>query len=192
MTDTQTGQQDDYYHPLPHACWELIITINNNNYNNNWRVSGASDTQSGVTQYWKSGIFVCLCVDVRMSFCTLTLSYFCVSLVFDTVPNFTKLNPLVYRLLPVLSQKLNCLPLWILLRVHLKLKKLTGVPFLFELVVMVIRHCHSHKPYAAAFTWKFIVHYSNYEGKSCVGMSSCVKILCYSYYLAKEYHKEKV
>ncbi len=30
-----------------------------------------------------------------MSFCALTLSYFCVSMVIDPVPNFTKQNPLV-------------------------------------------------------------------------------------------------
>ncbi len=35
--------------------------------------------------------------------CTLTLAYFCVSSVFDSVPNFTKQNPLVYRSLPVSS-----------------------------------------------------------------------------------------
>ncbi len=43
-----------------------------------------------------------ICEDVRMSF-VLTLSYFCVSSVFDPVPNFTKQNLLVYRSLPVSS-----------------------------------------------------------------------------------------
>ncbi len=44
-----------------------------------------------------------ICVDVRMSFCTLTLVYFSVSSVFDPVPNCTEQNPLVYRLLPISS-----------------------------------------------------------------------------------------
>ncbi len=38
-----------------------------------------------------TSLFVYL--DVRMSFCTLTFSYFCVSSLFDPVPNFTKWNP---------------------------------------------------------------------------------------------------
>ncbi len=37
---------------------------------------------------------------------------------------------------------------------------------------------------------KLFVHWSNYEGKPCVGMFSCVKVLCL--YLAKEYHKENM
>ncbi len=49
-----------------------------------------------------------------------------------------------------------------------------GAPFLFELVAI----CHSYKPYSTAFTCKFIVHLTNHEGKSCVGMFSCVKVLC--------------
>ncbi len=53
-------------------------------------------------------------------------------------------------------------------------QKLMGALFLFELVAI----CHSYKPYSTAFTWKFIVHLTNYEGKSCVGMFSCVKVLC--------------
>ncbi len=36
-----------------------------------------------------------VCMDVRMSFCTLTLAYFCVRSTFDPVPNFTKQYPLV-------------------------------------------------------------------------------------------------
>ena len=35
--------------------------------------------------------------------------------------------------------------------------------------------CHSYKSYATVFTWKFIVHYTDQEGKPCVGMFSCVK-----------------
>ncbi len=35
---------------------------------------------------------IIICLDVRMSFCTLTLAYFCVRSVFDPFPNFTKQN----------------------------------------------------------------------------------------------------
>ncbi len=62
-----------------------------------------SETLSGVTQLKIGDICLSICVDVRMSFCTLTLTYFCVSLAFDPVPNFTKHNPLVYLSLPVSS-----------------------------------------------------------------------------------------
>ncbi len=44
-----------------------------------------------------------ICLDVRMSFGTLTFSYFCVSLVIDPVPNFTKQNPLVQRSLAIIT-----------------------------------------------------------------------------------------
>ena len=77
----------------------------------NWRASEASETLSGVTQLKIGDICLYICGDVRMSLCTLTLTYFCVSSVFDPVPNFTKQNPPVSRSLPVSSQKLNCLPL---------------------------------------------------------------------------------
>ncbi len=43
-----------------------------------------------------------------MSFCTLTLAYFCVNSVFDPVPKITKQNTLVYLSLPVSSKKLIC------------------------------------------------------------------------------------
>ncbi len=64
-----------------------IHTNNNNNTNNNnWRVRHYT-----VVSNWESGYmwtYVC-------HFCTLTLAYFCVSSVFDPVPNFTKQNPSV-------------------------------------------------------------------------------------------------
>ncbi len=43
-------------------------------------------------------MFVCLYYIFGCTYviCTLTLSYFCVSWVFDPVPNFTKQNPLVF------------------------------------------------------------------------------------------------
>ncbi len=54
----------------------------------------ASETLTGVTQLiiGDMNLFI-YCVDVHMSFCTLTLAYFCVRTVFDPVPNFTKRNP---------------------------------------------------------------------------------------------------
>ncbi len=56
------------------------------------------DTLRGNTIENRGYLFVY--VDVRMSFSTLTLVYFCVSSVFDPVPNCTEQNPLVYRSLP--------------------------------------------------------------------------------------------
>ncbi len=59
-----------------------------------WRASVASETLTGVKMK-KSGMFVYLFIymDVRMSFCTLTLRIFCVRSALDPVPNFTKQNP---------------------------------------------------------------------------------------------------
>ncbi len=56
----------------------IIIIIHNNN---NWRASVASETLTGVTQS-KIGdvylfIYLYICLDVRMSFCTLTLAFLC-------------------------------------------------------------------------------------------------------------------
>ena len=56
-------------------------------------LASEQDTLRGNT-IWKSWMFICyICVDVHMSFCTLTLVYFYVRFVFDPVPNFTKQNP---------------------------------------------------------------------------------------------------
>ena len=93
---------------------------------------------------------ICLniCGDIDMSFCTLTLSYFCVSSLLGSVPNFTNQNPLVYRSLPYHPRN------WIVYRFEffwgaVKTQKLTQVPFLFELLVVVSWYaiCHSCKPY---------------------------------------------
>ena len=52
------------------------------------------DTLRGNTIENRGYLFVyIMCVDVRMSFCTLNLAYFCASSVFNPVPNFTKRNP---------------------------------------------------------------------------------------------------
>ncbi len=76
-----------------------------------WRASEASKTLYSGVELRIGDICLYICGDVRMSFCTLTLAYFCVSSVFDPVPNFTKQNPPVSRSLPVPSIKLNCLPI---------------------------------------------------------------------------------
>ncbi len=68
-----------------------------------WRASVASETLTRVTltrvtTQLKIGdvcLFIYICLDVRMSFCTLTFLYLCVSSLFDPVPNFTKRKPLV-------------------------------------------------------------------------------------------------
>ncbi len=55
---------------------------------------GERDTLRGYTiENWGYLFVYILCVDVRMSFCTLTLTYFCVRSAFNPVPNFTKQNP---------------------------------------------------------------------------------------------------
>ncbi len=54
---------------------------------------------SGVIQFGDICLFIC--VDAHMSFCTLTLVYFCVSSVNDPVPKFIKQILLIYQSLPV-------------------------------------------------------------------------------------------
>ncbi len=62
----------------------------------NWQASEASEASetlySGV-ELRIGDICLYICGYVRMSFCTLTVTYFCVSTVFDPVPNFIKQNP---------------------------------------------------------------------------------------------------
>ncbi len=55
--------------------------------------SGARETLTRVTQLKIGDVCLFICLDIHMSFCTLTLAYFCVRSVFDPVPNFTKQNP---------------------------------------------------------------------------------------------------
>ena len=55
----------------------------------NLQASEVSEALSGVTQLKIGDVFLYICLDVRMSFCTLTLAYFRVSSVFDPVPNIT-------------------------------------------------------------------------------------------------------
>ncbi len=63
-----------------------------------------SETLLRVTQLKIRDIFLFVCIYVwTYVICTLTLVYFCVSLVVDPIPNFTEQNPLVYRSLPVSS-----------------------------------------------------------------------------------------
>ncbi len=62
----------------------------------------ASHYQGNIIENWR--YLLIYCVDVCVSFCTLTF-VFCVGLEVDPVPNFTKQSPQVYRSLPVSS---NC------------------------------------------------------------------------------------
>ncbi len=62
--------------------------------------------------------------------------YFCFSSVFDPVPNFTKQNPLVidhYRIILEI-ELFTALNSFV---GAVRTQKITGVPFLFELVAMV-------------------------------------------------------
>ncbi len=67
----------------------------NNVSSYSWQVSEASETLSGVTQLKIGDVSLFIYMWTYMSFCTMTLAYFCVRSVFDPVPNFTKQNPLV-------------------------------------------------------------------------------------------------
>ncbi len=42
-----------------------------------WRASVASETLTGVTQSKIGDVYLYICLDVRMSFCTLTLAFLC-------------------------------------------------------------------------------------------------------------------
>ncbi len=44
---------------------------------NNWRASVASETLTGVTQSKIGDVYFYICLDVRVSFCTLTLTFLC-------------------------------------------------------------------------------------------------------------------
>ena len=115
------------------------------------------------------------CLDVRMSFLYFWPLRFSVSSVVDPIPNFTKQNLLVYRSLlyhpdiemfTFLNSFVGVVKTW----------KLTGVPFLFELVVVVSR-C------AILMVISRVQQYLLDNSLSTrlttqVGMSSCVKVLC--------------
>ncbi len=60
-------------------------------------VGERADTYRGNTIENRGCLFIYLdiCMNVCMSFCTLYPPYFCVRSAFDPVPNFTKQNPLV-------------------------------------------------------------------------------------------------
>ncbi len=59
--------------------------------------------------------------------CTLTLAYFCVSLVFNPVPNFTKPNPLVLHTRIILEIEL--FTAWSSFAVQFELKNLPDYHF---------------------------------------------------------------
>ncbi len=66
-----------------------------------------------------------------MSFCTLTLSYFCVSLVFDPILNFTEQNPLL-SIITRITLEIELFTALNYFAGAVKTKKLTGVPFLLR------------------------------------------------------------
>ncbi len=66
-----------------------------------------------------------------MSFCTLTLSYFCVSFVFDPILNFTKQNPLL-SIITRITLEIELFTALNYFAGAVKTKKLTGVPFLLR------------------------------------------------------------
>ncbi len=58
-----------------------------------WRASVASETLTGVTQLKIGDVCLFIYMDVRMSFCTLTLRIFVLARCSTPVPDFTKRNP---------------------------------------------------------------------------------------------------
>ncbi len=101
-----------------------------------WRASEASETLSGVTQLKIGDVCLFIYMDVRMSFCTLTLRIF----VFAprSTPSQTSLNRILrfsdhYRIaLEIeLFTALTCFA------GAVKTQKLMAAPFLFELVTVV-------------------------------------------------------
>ncbi len=98
-------------------------------------------------------VYLYICMDVCMSFCTLTLCIFVFAP--HSTTSQTSLNRILrfsdhYRItLEIeLFTALNCF------EGAVKTQTLMGAPFLIELVDI----CHSYKPYSTAFTGKFIVH----------------------------------
>ncbi len=70
-----------------------------------------------------------ICLDIRMSFCTLTFSYFGVSSLLDPVPNFTTgLSIITHNII----QKIELFTALNSFAGAVKTQKLTGVPFLFS------------------------------------------------------------
>ncbi len=70
----------------------------------------ASETLSEeIVENWRY-VFVHKCVDLRATFCTLTLTFLCL-LGCRLCSILTKWNLLVYQFLPVSSKEVNCFPL---------------------------------------------------------------------------------
>ncbi len=58
--------------------WNFAIdNANGNIWVDYWRASVASETLTGVTQLKIGDVYLYICLDVRMSFCTLTLAFLC-------------------------------------------------------------------------------------------------------------------
>ncbi len=94
-----------------------------------------------------------ICLDVCMSFCTLTLRIFVFAL--RSTPSQTSLNRILrfsdhYRI----TLKIELFTTLNSFAGAVIKQKRMGAPFLFELVAI----CHSYKPYSTALTCKFIVY----------------------------------
>ncbi len=79
-------------------------------------------------------IYMCGCTYV---ICTLIFSYFCVSSVFNPIPNFTKQKSLGYLIISCIILKIELLSALNSFAGAVKTQKLTRVSFLFELVAVV-------------------------------------------------------
>ena len=115
------------------------------------------DTLSGVTQLKIGDIFLYICLDIHTYVIFVLWPWcFCVTSVVDPVPNFTEQNPLVIDHYPITLE----IELFIVLNSfagEVKTWKPTGIPFIFELVAVVIQ-CTlcGYKPYTTVFTWKLL------------------------------------
>ncbi len=72
-----------------------------------------------------------------MSFCTLTLTYFCVRSVFNPIPNFTKKKSSGLAIITRITLESELFTNLNSFAGVVKTQKLMGAPFLFELVAVV-------------------------------------------------------
>ncbi len=79
---------------------ETLLGVTQSRFRYIWRASVASETLRGVTQLKIGDVCLSVCMDVRMSFCTMTLAYF-VFAPHLTPSQIALQNPLVYRSVPV-------------------------------------------------------------------------------------------
>ncbi len=124
-----------------------------------WRASEASEALSAVTQSKIGDICLYICLDVRKAFLYFDPRVFVIIL--WSTPSQTSLN----RILRFIDQYPNQLEMELFTILNyfggaVKMWKITGIPFLFELVTVVSQCvlCHGYKSYATVFTSKCIVH----------------------------------